>query len=120
MSDTAVTIEQLKEKVALFVREREWDQFHSPKNLSMALAVESAELMEKFLWIENNASYEEIEKNRQEIEQELGDVVLVLLAFCNASNIDVSKAFEDKLRLTCEKYPVEKVKGRYDKYTWYK
>ncbi len=117
MSDTITTLQQLKDKVAAFVREREWEQFHSPKNLSMAIAIEAGELMEKFLWIEGDKVYKELDSNRTEIEEEFADIIIALLAFCNACNIDVSKAFEHKLALICEKYPVEKAKGRYLKYT---
>jgi dCTP diphosphatase len=117
MQDSNSTVLQLKEKVALFVQEREWEQFHTPKNLSMDIAVEAAELMEKFLWLEGAASQEEIDNNRQEIEDELADVLIGLLCFANASNIDLSNAFHKKLAKTAAKYPIEKSKGKHTKYT---
>lgn len=119
MNDKITTLQQLKDQVASFVRERDWERFHSPKSLSMGIAVEAAELMEKFQWISTEESIQEVDHNRVEIEDEVADVMLTLLAFCNASKIDVSAAFERKLALTSEKYPVDKVKGRHHKYTTY-
>ncbi len=116
MNDTSTTIAQLKAMMDTFVKERDWGQFHSPKNLSMNLAVEAAELMEKFLWVESAASYKELERNRQEVEDELADVLLSLLCLCNAANIDLSAAFKHKLAQTARKYPVEKAKGKPTKY----
>jgi NTP pyrophosphatase (non-canonical NTP hydrolase) len=72
-------VQQLKDAVRIFIEEPEWQQFHSPKNLSMDIAVEAAELMEKFLWITTEASHKEIEFNRQEIEDEVADVFKGLL-----------------------------------------
>ncbi|HZW60680.1 MAG TPA: nucleotide pyrophosphohydrolase [Candidatus Babeliales bacterium] len=117
MSDTTKTIAQLKAQVAAFVKERDWDQFHSPKNLSMNISIEAAELMEKFLWVDSKASFDALEDNRQEIEDELADVFLAILCFCNAANIDLAQAFEKKFVATAEKYPVGKAKGRSTKYT---
>jgi NTP pyrophosphatase (non-canonical NTP hydrolase) len=117
MVDETTTIAQLKEMVAAFVHERDWEQYHSPKSLSMNLSVEAAELMEKFLWIDNAESRTEINKNRQEIEDELADVLMSVLCFANAAKIDISKAFNHKLALTAAKYPIEKSKGEHTKYT---
>ena len=117
MNDTKTTIQELKDKMAQFVTEREWDQFHAPKNLSMAIAAEAAELMEKFLWVDSTASRKEVDANCQEIEDELADIIMASLAFANACDIDISGAFERKLALTKKKYPIEKVKGRSVKYT---
>ena len=116
MQDSTTTLAELKEQVAEFVTEREWNQFHSPKNLSMDIAVEAAELMEKFLWIESAASHQEVDANRQEIEDELADILMGILCFANAANIDIAKALEHKLALTAAKYPVEKSKGKANKY----
>ncbi|HSW73527.1 MAG TPA: nucleotide pyrophosphohydrolase [Candidatus Limnocylindria bacterium] len=117
MSDTTTKLQDLRELVAAFVRERDWNQFHTPKNLSMYLAVEAAELMEKFSWVESKDSLQELESNRQEVEDEVADVLCVLLCFANASNIDLATALRHKLALTAAKYPVEKAKGKATKYT---
>ena len=117
MSDERVTLQELKDEMAAFVKEREWNKFHSPKNLSMAIAGEAAELMEKFLWMENQESFDELDKNRQEIEDELADVLIAAICFANASNIDLGKAIAQKIEEVKAKYPVEKSRGRYTKYT---
>ena len=118
--DNKTTIKELKSLVATFVKERDWSQFHSPKNLSMDIAVEAAELMEKFLWIESKDSLDEYCKNKEEVEDELADIFIALLCFVNSCDIDLSKAFHKKLSETSKKYPVELVKGRHYKYTHYK
>ena len=117
MSDASTTLQKLKDEIAQFVHERDWNQFHSPKNLSMNISLEAAELMEKFLWIESSASHAEVDANRQEIEDEVADIFMALLCFCNATGIDLTKALEHKRALTAAKYPVDKAKGRSTKYT---
>lgn len=109
----------MQKMVADFVQEREWNQFHSPKNLSIDIAVEAAELMELFMWCTTEASHEILETRRTDVEDEFADVLIGLLAFANATNIDIFKAFEHKLEKIKAKYPVEKVRGRSDKYTHY-
>lgn len=116
MSDTTTSVEQLKKTVTQFVEEREWQQFHSPKNLSMALASEAAELMDLFLWCDNAASYDELEKRRKEVEDEIVDVTKLVLSFCVRHNIDLTSAMERKLTEDAQKYPIEKCKGRSVKY----
>jgi NTP pyrophosphatase (non-canonical NTP hydrolase) len=103
--------------VKKFTEDREWQQFHSPKNLSMAIASEAAELMDFFLWCESAASYDELEKNRQLAEDEVADIAILLLAFCVRHNIDLSKAVAHKQIEQAAKYPIEKAKGRWTKYT---
>lgn len=119
MDDTKTTIQQLKEVVDAMIAEREWHQFHNPKNLSMGIACEAAELMECFLWVDSKDSLAEFKKNKDEAEQELADVIIAALLFANACNIDVSNAIVRKLEITKKKYPVEKAKGRSTKYTKY-
>jgi dCTP diphosphatase len=115
MPDTTTTVAQLREAIARFVGERDWQQFHSPKNLVMALSVEVAELMEHFLWIDNAASHQVAQepKVREEIGDELADVAGVLFALCNALNLDLSDAVAQKMAKNVVKYPVEKSRGRY-------
>ncbi len=118
-SDTATTLAELKQRVLAFARERDWEQFHSPKNLSMALAAEAGELMEHFLWAESAASQARAREpaRRREIEDELADVVIYALEFANVTGIDLAAAIETKLAANAKKYPVEKARGRADKYT---
>lgn len=119
MADETVTIADLKARILAFAKEREWEQFHSPKNLSMALAVESGELMEHFLWAESEASraFDLKPGLREKIEEEIADVVIYALQFANASKIDLADVIARKLSLNAQKYPVEKARGRSDKYT---
>jgi NTP pyrophosphatase (non-canonical NTP hydrolase) len=115
MSDTATTVAELREAMRRFVAEREWEQFHSPKNLVMGLAVEAAELMEHFLWIDLDASREVARDpvQRSAVADEMADVACYLLALCNTLGIDLSEAVRSKLAKNAIKYPVEKCKGRY-------
>jgi dCTP diphosphatase len=117
MSDATTTVETLKNAIKKFTEDREWQQFHSPKNLSMAIASEVTELMDFFLWCESAASYEELEKRRQLVEDEVADIAILLLAFCVRHNIDLSVAIAHKQIEQAEKYPIEKCKGRWTKYT---
>ncbi|MEO0510420.1 MAG: nucleotide pyrophosphohydrolase [Verrucomicrobiota bacterium] len=119
MNDQETRLEELKEKILAFARERDWEQFHSPKNLSMAIAAEAAELMEHFLWHTPEQSHEDMkaEKLRAKVEEEIADVFIFAIEFANMTGIDLSAAIESKMSKNAEKYPVEKAKGRSDKYT---
>ena len=119
LTDATTTLADLKQRVLAFVRERDWEQFHSPKNLSMALAAEAAELMEHFLWTAGEASHARAREaaRRREIEDELADVVIYALEFANVTGTDLAAAIESKLAANAQKYPVEKARGRADKYT---
>lgn len=118
-SDTSTTLAEIKARILAFAKERDWEQFHAPKNLSMALAAEAGELMEHFLWATSEASRETIKDpaKRAKIEEELSDVIIYALEFANMTGIDVAKAIETKMAANAAKYPVEKAKGRSDKYT---
>ncbi len=115
MPDTTTTVQQLRSAMAQFVRERDWEQFHSPKNLAMGLAVEVAELMDHFLWIDSEPSRRVAEDpaERGEIADEMADVACYLLALSNTLNIDLSEAILSKLARTAVKYPVPQYRGRY-------
>jgi dCTP diphosphatase len=119
LTDSVTTVADLKTRVLAFVREREWEQFHSPKNLSMALAGEAAELMEHFLWAsaEQSRAIAADATKRGKIADELADVVIYALEFANMTGLDVAAAIEAKMAANAKKYPVEKARGRADKYT---
>jgi NTP pyrophosphatase (non-canonical NTP hydrolase) len=119
MNDTTTTTGELKARVLAFAREREWEQFHAPKNLSMALAAEAAELMEHFLWVTPEASHEVTADpaRRAKIAEELADIVIYALEFANIAGLDVAATIEAKMAANAKKYPVEKARGRADKYT---
>ena len=115
MMDATTTVAALRDAVRRFADEREWQPFHSPKNLAMGLAVETAELMEHFLWVDCAASREVTRDpaKRQAVAEELADVACHLFNLCNALDIDLSDALRDKMVKNALKYPVEKYRGRY-------
>ena len=117
MPDTTTTVQMLKEAMARFVAERDWQQFHSPKNLVMGLSVEAAELMEHFLWIDNDASRQVVQDagKRGEVADEMADVACYLLALSNTLGIDLSEAIVAKLAKNERKYPVELSRERFQK-----
>ena len=115
MTDQQTTVEQLREMVRQFVDARDWQQFHSPKNLSMALAIEAAELMEHFQWIspEKSRTIGEDRDKLIAVGEELADVVCYALAIANELEIDISEAMRDKMKKNEQKYPAPEYRGRY-------
>jgi NTP pyrophosphatase (non-canonical NTP hydrolase) len=115
MPDDTTTLSALKEAVRRFAAEREWEPFHSPKNLVMGLAVETAELMEHFLWMEPAESRQVVAEpgKREQVADELADVACYLLNLSLTLNIDLSEAIRAKMEKNARKYPVEKCRGRY-------
>lgn len=118
-SDSDTPIQDLKDRIGRFAREREWDQFHSPKNLSMALAVETAELMELFQWKteEETRGIPSDPKALRRVREEIADVAVYLLNLCNRLNIDLALAVIEKVAQNARRYPIELVKGKSMKYT---
>ena len=115
MTDSETTIGQLRRLVNDFVDDRDWHQFHSPKNLAMSIAIEAAELMEHFQWIgldESRLLSGEPEK-LQAVGEELADVVCYSLAMANELGLDLSKAVRDKMAKNELKYPAEEYRGRF-------
>ena len=117
MTDDVTTVAQLREKMAQFVTERDWDQFHSPKNLVMSLNVEAGELMEHFLWMTIEESQDVLQDcgKMAEVTDELADVAINVLALSNALGVDISDAVSSKLSRAADKYPVEQSRGRYQR-----
>ena len=115
MNDRSTTITELKKIVEDFVNERDWSQFHNPKNLSMALAIEAGELMDIFKWNSTQECEDMMsEKNtRQDATDELADIMIYALAFSNRNNINISSAIEKKMIKNRKKYPTEKFKGHF-------
>ncbi|MFV1963806.1 MAG: nucleotide pyrophosphohydrolase [Pirellulaceae bacterium] len=115
MPDHETSIADLRERVRHFVDERDWQQFHSPKNLAMALAIEVAELMEHFQWITPEASRAVGEQSEKlaAIGEELADVFCYVLAMANELDIDLSVAFHAKMGKNEIKYPASEYRGRY-------
>lgn len=114
MPDATTPLQVLKEAVERFAAEREWGPFHSPKNLSMGLAVEAAELMEHFLWMDTEASRQAMHDpvKRGQVADEMADVACYLLNLSNVLGIDLSEAIVAKIAKNAVKYPVDKYRGR--------
>ncbi len=115
MSDSITTVAELKQLVADFVAERDWRRFHAPKNLSMSLAIEAAELMEHFQWIspEQSRRVPDDPDRLAEVGDELADVLCYALAMTNELGLDLSTAIRRKIAKNEQKYPVEEYRGRY-------
>jgi NTP pyrophosphatase (non-canonical NTP hydrolase) len=114
MPDATTTLATLKDAVRRFTAERCWEPFHTPKNLTMCLAVEAAELMEHFLWVEGEESLKvkEDEGALREVGEEMADVACLLFNLSNTLGIDLSQAILDKMAKNALKYPADKYRGR--------
>ena len=113
-------LELLKQKIDKFASDRDWEKFHTPKNIAMALSVEAAELMEIFQWLDGSEGVTSLStKKIQDVKHEVADIFIYLLRFCSVTGIDLIVAAEEKLKLNEVKYPTDVVKGKSDKYTDY-
>lgn len=117
MSDKDTNLKDLKRMVEEFTKDRDWVQFHSPKTLTQALSVESSELMELFLWENNEDSKRALEDKRSSVENEMADVFWWLLQLSWQYNIDLTGALKRKMEINKKRYPIEKAKGNTKKYT---
>lgn len=118
MNDEKTSVAELKDLVSRFVEERDWSQFHDPKNLVMALASEIGELADIFRWVANDKSLEAAmdPENAQAIANELADILMFALEFASVCGIDLTNAIHAKLRINVAKYPIAKSKGSSRKY----
>ena len=119
MDDESTTLAQLKQFVREFRDRRDWRQFHNPKDLAIAISIESAELLEKFLW-KDAKEVEEVSADlskKEEIQEELADILLFCLSFTETTGIDLSQAIQAKLEKNETKYPADKARGTAKKYT---
>ena len=107
----------LREQLRRFAAERDWDQFHSPKNLAMALSVEAAELLEHFQWLSEDSSKNMSEEKLEKVREEMADVFLYLLRLADKLNVDLVDAAVRKIKLNAQKYPIDKARGSNRKYT---
>ena len=112
-------LENLILKIRKFADDRDWDQYHSPKNLTMALIVESAELVEHFQWMTEEQSANVPAETHEQISHELADIFVYLLRLSDKLDIDLIEAANNKMDINGKKYPVEKVRGSSKKYTAY-
>lgn len=112
-------IPKLQERLRAFAERRDWQQFHSPKNLSMALIVEAGELAEHFQWLTQDESFKLVDKKRQAVGEELADIFVYLVRLADQLDIDLSEAVDRKIALNEEKYPADLVRGSAKKYNEY-
>ena len=112
-------IKDFQKEFRAFVAEREWDQFHTPKNLAMALAGEVGELLEHFQWLTAEQSAELPEETREKVEQEIADVQIYLAALADRLGVEIGPAVAAKMGRNAEKYPADQVRGSARKYSEY-
>jgi dCTP diphosphatase len=117
MQNFVMNIQKIQAFQKQFNKERDWEQFHTPKNLSMALSVEASELMEIFQWLSAEQSCSLDKKNKEKVSEELADITYYILRIADLMNIDLEDAIWKKMKKNAEKYPVEKAKGNAKKYT---
>ncbi len=115
MNDQQTTVQVMKQFVQDFVDERDWSQFHDPKNLSMSIAIEAAELMEHFQWVRSDQVDQalNVAATRAEVQEELADIFCYVLAFARTLDIDLCAALGEKMIKNRRKYPVEDYRGRF-------
>jgi len=114
-TDTQTTVGILRQAVATFVNDRDWRPFHTPKNLSMSIAIEAAELMERFQWLTTEEAQEAIADpcERAAIADELADILIYCLSLSNALDLDVSSAVLGKLQTNEHRFPADEFRGRF-------
>ena len=110
-------LRELRDALHQFVAERDWEQFHTPKNLAAALTVEAAEILEHFQWLRDGSAEELGSDKLAQVREELADVLLYLVMLADKLEVDLLEAAGEKLAKNAEKYPVEKAKGSSKKYT---
>lgn len=108
MTDKTTNIQQVKDKIGAFVKERNWNESHSPKNLSMSIAIEASELMEIFQWLSPEEAWNINNTSEStHLKEELSDVIIYCFSLANQLGIDVSEAIEDKIKKNAIKYPTK-------------
>lgn len=119
MTDSIKNLEYLKHRLREFTAERDWDQFHSPKNLAMALAGEVGELLEHFQWLTESQSRDLPDSKNREVALELADILIYMTRLADELDIDLIAACDQKIKQNEERYPADRVKGSNRKYSEY-
>lgn len=119
LTQTVTELSVLRDRLRRFAAERDWDQYHSPKNLAMALIAEAAELVEHFQWLSESQSAALSPETRKEVEAEIADVLIYLVRLADKLDIDLASAAISKMALNEVRYPADKVRGSAKKYTEY-
>jgi NTP pyrophosphatase (non-canonical NTP hydrolase) len=112
-------LQQISQRLLEFARERDWEQFHAPKNLAMALAVEAGEIMEHFQWLSEEQSEQLSADKRREVAYEVADVFIFTMRLSQRLGIDLAAVVDEKIKINEQKYPADKVRGSSKKYTEY-
>ncbi len=110
-------LSDLRDHLRRFATDRDWDQFHSPKNLASALVVEAGELLEIFQWLSEEESSKLAADRKERVREELADVLLYLVRLADKLDVDLAEAARQKIHANAKKYPIEKARGRSSKYT---
>ena len=110
-------LDGLRDALRVFAEQRDWDQFHSPKNLATALSVEASELLEHFQWLTEEQSRTLSSKKAKEVALEMADILLYLVRLADKMNVDLIREANAKIEINASKYPAEKVRGSSRKYT---
>lgn len=115
MKESDSKLNELKSIVKNFIEDREWEQFHSPKNLAMSISIEASELMELFQWLSLEESVKAMETGdiRSNAIDEIADVLIYAITFCNQNNIDIYDAIKQKVEKNIKKYPINSYKGNF-------
>jgi dCTP diphosphatase len=112
-------MDDLRDAISTFIEERDWEQFHSPKNLAMALSVEASEIVEHFQWLTEEQSKDLPPEKLAEVREEIGDVMIYLTELADKLGIDPVEAAKSKVAINEQKYPAKLVRGNASKYTEY-
>ena len=115
-TEPIVSLDELKSRIREFAFARQWESYHTPKNLAMALIVEAAELVERFQWLSPEESAKLDPERREQVRQEIADVLIYLTRLADLLDIDLLEAAADKLEINAHKYPVEQARGNAAKY----
>lgn len=109
-------IKELTKKIKRFRDERDWKQFHNPKDVALSLVLEATEVLEHFQWKNQEEIEEYLKSNKEDVGKELADVLYWVLLMCNDLKLDIKEILEKKIKKNAEKYPIEKAKGKHTKY----
>ena len=112
-SDKETCIEDIRVEIQKFVQDRQWEKYHTPKNIAMALSVEAAELLEHFQWLTPEESRTLSPETAREVREEIADVVTYAIELCNVMGIDLTSALTDKFKKNEKKYPVSEFRGEW-------
>jgi dCTP diphosphatase len=119
MNDSVTTFAEIRDQIRAFNAERDWAQYHSPRNLAMALSVEAAELLELYLWSADTGPQPPVAERIPRVAEEAADVAICLINFCDYAGVDLAAAIEAKMLANAKKYPAEQVRGKLEKHSEY-